>query len=51
MDERVTIPISADLLDWLKAEAKRRARPVAFIAREALERDRLRREAQENVAA
>ena len=49
MDERVSIPLPADLADWLKSEAQRRDRPVAYIARKAIEA--ARRETQTEQAA
>ena len=49
MDERVSVPLTADQADWLKAEAARQERSVAFVARKAIEA--ARREAQERVAA
>jgi hypothetical protein len=44
MNERVSIPLPADLAAWLKREAERLERPVAFVARKAIEA--ARREAQ-----
>jgi predicted transcriptional regulator len=49
MDERVSIPLPADLAAWLKREAERQERPVAFVARKAIEAARRRQ--NEQVAA
>jgi hypothetical protein len=48
MNERASIPLPADLADWLKREAERLERPVAYVARKAIE---AARQAQERVAA
>jgi predicted DNA-binding protein len=50
MNERVSIPLPAELAAWLKRESERLERPVAFVARKAIEA--ARREAQtDRVAA
>jgi hypothetical protein len=37
MNERVSIPLPAELAAWLKREAEHLERPVAFVARKAIE--------------
>jgi predicted transcriptional regulator len=49
MNERVSIPLPAELAAWLKRESERLERPVAFVARKAIEA--ARREAQTAAAA
>jgi hypothetical protein len=48
MDEKLSIPVTRDQADWLRREAEREERPVAFIARRCIEQ--VRRE-QERTAA
>jgi hypothetical protein len=50
MNERVSIPLPADLADWLRREAERQERPVAFVARKALEAARSRQAPAERAA-
>jgi predicted transcriptional regulator len=50
MNERLSVPLPADLAAWLKREAERQERPVAYVTRKAIEA--ARREAQaDRVAA
>jgi hypothetical protein len=37
MDERLTIPVTRDQADWLRREAERQERPVAFVARKCID--------------
>ena len=37
MEERVSVPVPAPMADWLKREAARQERPVAFVVRRCIE--------------
>jgi hypothetical protein len=50
MNDRISIPVTPDQAAWLRREAERQERPVAFVVRKCI--DAVRREAQaERVAA
>ena len=49
MNDRLSVPLPADLAAWLRREAERQDRPVAFVARKVLEA--ARRAAQADQAA
>lgn len=48
MDERLTIPVTRDQADWLRREAVRQERPIAYLVRRCIERAR---DEQERAAA
>jgi predicted DNA-binding protein len=37
MDERVSVPLPADMAEWLKREAERQERPQAWVVRRCIE--------------
>jgi len=37
MDERVSVPVPAEMADWLKREAARQERPVAYVIRKCID--------------
>jgi hypothetical protein len=50
MEERVSVPLTADQAEWLKRESARQERPVAFVVRKCIDAARSRPQA-EQVAA
>jgi hypothetical protein len=50
MTDRLTLLVSRGLLEWLRHEAERQDRPVAFVARKCIEAAR-REAAQERAVA